>query len=80
MSVERVVCAGFGGNTCRKEPLGRPRCKWKRLKCTLKMWNDGVNWIRSAPDRGKYWADLKTVMNIQGPRIVYTNHMNDSAL
>jgi hypothetical protein len=58
----------FVGKPEGKRPLGRPRC---RLEDGIKMdlreiglgW--GVDWIRLAQDRERWWAVVSAVINLQ---------------
>jgi len=50
-----------------KRPLGRPRCRWEdAIKMDLKEvgWQ-GLYWIDLAQDRGRWWALVNAVMNLQ---------------
>jgi hypothetical protein len=37
------------------------------LKCILKKWDGGVDWIDLAEDRDRWRAVVKTVMNLRLP-------------
>jgi hypothetical protein len=55
-----------------KRPLGRPRHRWEDgIRRDLReIGLGGVDSIRLAQDRGRWWAVVYTVMNlrVQGPR------------
>jgi hypothetical protein len=53
----------------RKEPLGRPRRRWRdSIKMDLiKKVQGGVDWIDVAQDMRKWRALVRAVMNIQVP-------------
>jgi hypothetical protein len=52
-----------------KKPLGRPRRRWEdNIKMYLgEIGIDGVNWIRLAQDRVRWWAFVNTVINLRVP-------------
>jgi hypothetical protein len=49
-----------------KRPLGRPRCRRDGIKIDLREigWG-GVDWIRLAQDRDRWWAVVNAVMNLR---------------
>jgi len=52
-----------------KRPLGTPR---RRLEDNIKMdlqglGREGMDWIDLAQDRGRWWAGVNAVMNLQVP-------------
>jgi hypothetical protein len=58
---------GFGRKARRKEPLGRPRRRWKNwIRMDLREIGWGsVDWIQLAQNRDR-WRDLvNTVMNLR---------------
>jgi hypothetical protein len=50
-------------------PLGRPRRRWEdNIKMDLRETGFGdVDWIHLAQDRDRWWALVKTVMNLRVP-------------
>jgi hypothetical protein len=50
-----------------KRPLGRPRCRWEDgIRMDLReIGLGGVDWIRLAQDRDRWWAVVNTVMNLR---------------
>jgi hypothetical protein len=59
----------IGGNSRRKEPLGRPRHRWVdniRMDLGEVGWGD-VNWIGLAQDRNRWRALLNSVLNPRVP-------------
>ena len=54
--VGRERCAqGFGGETCGKKPLGRPRCRWEdNIKMVLREVGGGCgDWMELTQDRDR---------------------------
>jgi hypothetical protein len=52
-----------------KRLLGRPGCRWEdniKLDIRKRGW-EGVDWIHLEQDRGRWWALVDTVMNLQVP-------------
>jgi hypothetical protein len=48
--------------------LGRPRPRWEdNIKTDLEKWNGGMDWIQLAPDRDRWRAVMKAVMNLMVP-------------
>ena len=60
---------GFGGETWRKEPLGRPRRRWEdNIKMDLEEVERGCgDWMELAEDRDRWGALVSTVMNLRVP-------------
>ena len=60
---------GFGGETRRKEPLGRPRRRWEdNIKMDLQeVGRGGTDWIVLAQYRDKWWTLVNAVMNLRVP-------------
>jgi hypothetical protein len=57
----------FGGKARRKEPLGRPRCRWEdgiRIDL-MEIGLVGVDLIRLAQDRDRWRAVVSAVMNLR---------------
>ena len=52
-----------------KRPLGRPRCRLEdNIKIDLQEAGcGGVDWIKLAQDRDRWWALVNVVMNLQVP-------------
>jgi hypothetical protein len=52
-----------------RRPLGRPRCRWDDdIKIDLKEAAcDGGEWIHMTQGKDKWWAVVKTVMNLWIP-------------
>jgi hypothetical protein len=51
----------------RKEPLGRPRRRWRvMLRWMFKNWDGGMDWI-DVEDRGRWRAVVNAVMNLRFP-------------
>jgi hypothetical protein len=59
----------FGGVTRGKEPLGRPRCRWKdNIKMVLQEMGWGVMyWIALALNSNRWRAVVSAVMNHRVP-------------
>jgi hypothetical protein len=55
------------GKPERKRPLGRPRRRWKDwIRMDLRETGlGGMNWIRLAQDRDRWWAVVSAVMNLR---------------
>jgi hypothetical protein len=66
MGEDRKV-QGFGGKAQRRRSLGRPRHRWEDgIRMDLKEIGWGsVDWIQLAQDRGRWWALVNMVMNLQ---------------
>jgi hypothetical protein len=69
MGERRDVCRVLVGNPEGKRQLGRP---WHRLEDNIKMEVQavgcvGMDWISVAQDRGRWWAVVNVVMNLQVP-------------
>jgi hypothetical protein len=66
MGEDRKV-QGFGGKAQRRRSLGRPRHRWEdgiRMDLREIGWGS-VDWIQLAQDRGRWWALVNMVMNLQ---------------
>jgi hypothetical protein len=50
-----------------KIPLGRPRCGWEHgVRMDLReIGLGGVDWIRLAQDKDRWWAVVSAVMNLR---------------
>ena len=59
----------FGGETWGKRPLEIPRHRWEdNIKMALKeVGSGGLDSIKLAEDRDRWWALVKVVMNLQVP-------------
>ena len=59
----RVLVGKPEGN----RPLGRPRCRWEdNIKMDLqKVECGGMDWMKLAQDRDRWWALANAVMNLQ---------------
>jgi hypothetical protein len=71
MREKRCVYRALGGEVVipeRKKPLGRARCRWKKiLKCIFKRWNREA-WTSSlTEDKERWWVLVKAVMNLRVP-------------
>jgi hypothetical protein len=75
MGEERKVYKVLVGNPEGKRPLGRPRRRWEDgIRMDLKeIGLGGVDWIRLALDRDRWWAVVSAVMNLRvlAPRSLY---------
>ena len=57
-----------GGETCGKEPLGRPRHRWKYdIKMDLREVGWGMDWIDLAQERDRWRDVVSAVMNLRVP-------------
>jgi hypothetical protein len=67
MGEERKVYKVLVGKARRREPLGRPRRRWKDgIKMDLReIGLGGVDWIRLAQDRDRWRAVVSAVMNLR---------------
>jgi hypothetical protein len=65
MGEERKVYKVLVGKPKGKRPLGRPRRRWEdRVRMDLrKIGLGGVDWIRLAQDRYRWWAVVSAAMN-----------------
>jgi hypothetical protein len=50
-----------------KRPLGRPRCRWEdNIRIDLQeVGCGGMDWIRLAQDRDRWWSLVNEVMNVR---------------
>jgi hypothetical protein len=64
MEEERKVYKVFVVKPEGKRPLGRPRHRWENgIRMDLReIGLGGVDWIRLAQDRGRWWAVVSAVM------------------
>jgi hypothetical protein len=58
MGEDRKVSRVFVGKPEGKRPLGRPRRRWE-------IGLGGVEWIKLAQDRDRWWAVVSAVMNLR---------------
>jgi hypothetical protein len=67
MGEERKVYKVLVGKPEGKRPLGRPRRRWEDgIKMDLReIGLGGVDWIRLAQDRDRWWAVVSAVMNLR---------------
>ena len=67
MGERRGVYRGLVGKPEGKRPLGRPRRRWEdNIKMDLQeVVFRGVDWIRLAQDRDRWWALVNAVMNLR---------------
>ena len=65
----RGVYRGLVRKLDGKRPLGRPRCRWEdNIKMDLQeVGCVGMDLIELAQDRGRWWAFVTAVMNLQVP-------------
>jgi len=63
--VYRVLVGKLEG----KRPLGRPRYRWEyNIKMDLQeLGCEGMDWIKLAQDRDRWWAVVSAVMNLRVP-------------
>jgi hypothetical protein len=66
MGEERKVYKVLVGKPEGKRPLGRPMRRWEdRIRMDLReIGLGGVDWIRLAQDRDRWWAVVSAVMNL----------------
>jgi hypothetical protein len=52
-----------------KRSLGRPRCKWEDniMMDLQEVGCGGVDWIKLAQDRDRWWALVNVVINLRVP-------------
>lgn len=51
-----------------KKPVGRPRLRWEDIKMGIgEIGWEGIDWIRLAWDKDKWWVLLKVLVNPQLP-------------
>jgi hypothetical protein len=67
MSKRRGVHKVLVGKPEGKRPLGRPRSSWENnIKMDLQeVQCGGMDWIKLAQDRDKWWALVNVVLNLQ---------------
>jgi hypothetical protein len=65
MGEERKVYKVLAGKPEGRRPLGRPRRRWEDgIRMDLReIGLGGVDWIRLAQDRDRWWAVVSAVMN-----------------
>ena len=63
------VCKVFVGKPEGRRPLGRPRNRWEdNIKMDLQeVGCGGMDWIKLAQDRDRWWALVNAVMNLRVP-------------
>jgi hypothetical protein len=66
MEEKRDVYRRFVGKPEEKRPIGRPRGKWEDdIKLDLQeVGCGGMDWIKLAQDRDRWWAFVNAVMNL----------------
>jgi hypothetical protein len=67
MGEERKLYEVLVGKPEERRPLGRPRRRWEdgiRMDLGETGWW-GVDWIRLARDRDRWWAVVSAVMNLR---------------
>jgi hypothetical protein len=59
----------FGGATCGKRPLGRPKRIWKvnTKKDLQEVGCGGTDWINLVWDMDRWWVLVNVVMNLRVP-------------
>jgi len=69
MGDRRGVYRVLVGKPEGKRPLGRPRCRWEdNIKMNLQeVGCGGMDWIKLAQGRDRWWALVNVVMNLQVP-------------
>ena len=69
MEEGRVVHKVLVGKPEGKRPLGRHRCRWENnIKMDLQeVGCGGMDWIKLAQDRYRWWALVNVVMNLWVP-------------
>jgi hypothetical protein len=67
MGKERKLYKVLVGKPEGKRPLGRPRRRWEDgIRMDLRENGlGGVDWIRLAQDRDRWWAVMSAVMNLR---------------
>jgi hypothetical protein len=69
MGERRGVYSVFVGKPEGQRPLGRPKRRWKDIM-TMDLQEvgcGGVDWIKLAQDRDRWWAFVNAVMNLRVP-------------
>jgi hypothetical protein len=69
MRERRGVYRVLVGEPEGKRPLGRHRHSWEdNIKLDLQeVGSGGMNWIKLAQERDRWWALVNAVMNLQAP-------------
>ena len=69
MGERRSVYRVLVGKTEGKRPLGRPKCRWEdSIKMDLQeLGCGGMDGIKLAQDRGRWWGLVNAVMNLWVP-------------
>jgi hypothetical protein len=65
MGEERKVYKVLVGEPKGKRPLGRPRRRWMGSEWMFGKLAGGVDWIRLAQYRDRWWAAVNAVMNLR---------------
>jgi hypothetical protein len=67
MGKERKLYKVSVGKPEGKRPLGRPMRRWEDgIRMDLRETGlEGVDWIRLAQDRDRWWAIMSAVMNLR---------------
>jgi hypothetical protein len=67
MGEERKVYKVLVGKPEGKRPLGRPRRRWEDgIRMHLReIGLEGVDWIRLAQDRDRWWTVVSAVMSLR---------------
>jgi hypothetical protein len=67
MGVERKVYKVLVGKPEGKRPLARPMCRWEDgIRMDLReIGLGGMDWIRLAQERDRWWGVVSAVMNLR---------------
>jgi hypothetical protein len=66
MGEKRGICRVFVGKPEGKRLLGRHRRRWEDIMMDLQeVGCGGVDWIKLAQDRDRWWALVTVVMNLR---------------